>query len=86
MLKQGALGLTALGLIGWFLRATKPVPKPGMGSDADDGATPGRAGSPRTPAAPPAVTPRQTPLLACMTTIASVKAIITPTVVHATML
>ena len=57
LLKQGALGLTALGLIGWFLRATKPVPKPGVGSGADDGGTAGGAESRRPPAATPPVRP-----------------------------
>lgn len=28
LLKQGALGLTAVGLIGWFLRSGKPAAKP----------------------------------------------------------
>jgi hypothetical protein len=47
LLKHGALGLTAVGLIGWFLRSTKPVPKPkpGGASDSVEGATPERVGS-----------------------------------------
>ena len=56
LLKHGALGLTAVGLIGWFLRSTKPVPKPGAASDTVEGATPGRAGSGLTPAADPTPT------------------------------
>src|SRR6185436_7923420 len=40
LLKHGALGLTALGLIGWFLRSTKPIPKAGAASDTVEGATP----------------------------------------------
>src|SRR6185503_18080522 len=43
LLKQGALGLTAVGLIGWLLRSTKPVAKPGAGPDGAAGATPERA-------------------------------------------
>jgi hypothetical protein len=33
LLKQGALGLTAVGLIGWFLRSGKPGSKPAVTSD-----------------------------------------------------
>jgi hypothetical protein len=34
LLKTGALGLTAVGLIGWLLRSTSPAPKPAAASDA----------------------------------------------------
>jgi hypothetical protein len=34
LLKTGALGLTAVGLIGWLLRSSKPAPKPGVASGA----------------------------------------------------
>jgi hypothetical protein len=44
LLKRGALGLTAVGLIGWFLRSTKPVAKPGSAPDSVAGATPERVG------------------------------------------
>ena len=56
LLKRGALGLTAVGLIGWFLRSTKPGPKPGAGSDSAAGAAPERVASaipPDADAAPP---------------------------------
>ena len=43
LLKHGALGLTALGLIGWFLRSSKPIPKPRAASGTVEGATPARA-------------------------------------------
>ena len=49
LLKHGALGLTAVGLISWFLRSTKPGPKPGAASDSVAGATPERVGSGVTP-------------------------------------
>ena len=40
LLKQGALGLTAVGLIGWFLRSSKPGPKPEITTDSDGGSSP----------------------------------------------
>ena len=56
LLKNGALGLTAVGLIGWFLRSTKPVQKPGVVSDRVEGGTPERGARKVTPAEP--ATPR----------------------------
>ena len=54
LLKQGALGLTAVGLIGWFLRRSKPGPKPGVTSDSPGGWSAGGAGE---VPAPPDSTP-----------------------------
>src|SRR4029077_11725221 len=47
LLKHGALGLPAFGLIGWFLRSTKPGPQPKTrgASDSVEGATPERVSS-----------------------------------------
>jgi hypothetical protein len=44
LLKHGMLGLTAVGLIGWFLRSSQPVPKPGVAADRGQGTTPERVG------------------------------------------
>jgi len=53
LLKQGALGLTAVGLIGWFLRSTKPAAKAGAAADGVEGAAAGRVGSEVTPLGDP---------------------------------
>jgi hypothetical protein len=39
-LKRGALGLTAVGLIGWLLRSGKPGSRPGVTSDGVEGSSP----------------------------------------------
>jgi hypothetical protein len=55
LLKHGALGLTAVGAIGWLLRSGKPVPKTGVASDTVEGAAPERVAGELTP--PAAATP-----------------------------
>ena len=59
LLKQGALGLTAVGLIGWFLRSGKPGSKPGATSDRVRGSsTEGVAGEVTPPGDPTPTVPR----------------------------
>ncbi len=59
LLKQGALGLTAVGLIGWFLRSSKPGSKPGVASDSVGGSSPeGVAGEVTPPTDPTPTVPR----------------------------
>ena len=55
LLKQGALGLTAVGLIGWFLRSSKLGPKPGVDADGVAGSSAERADR---KVSPPADVPR----------------------------
>ena len=56
LLKQGALGLTAVGLIGWFLRRSKPGPKPAVNSDGVGGSSPQGGAAEVTPPTDPAPT------------------------------
>jgi len=59
LLKQGALGLTAVGLIGWFLRSTRPGATPGVASNSVEAPPADRAGGDVTPPAdPPPTVPR----------------------------
>ena len=59
LLKQGALGLTAVGLLGWFLRSSKLGAKPGVASDRAGGSSPGRLGEEAaTPTDPVPTVPR----------------------------
>jgi hypothetical protein len=45
LLRHGALGLTAVGLIGWFLRSTNPARKPAVATESSDGAASKSVGS-----------------------------------------